>query len=125
MFTGLAHMLRDDLVAADCFIEDRGNAEIANIIGLWESTHYNPRSMVTGGITGLFNPVCLQSAADVLIKCYPGDNSFNPDNNTPVSLVNSNNQFHSIHTTQSVNGLAGSQIIPRYSSNVSLIRIMM
>ena len=121
---GLAHMLRDDLVAADCFIEDRGNAEITNIIGLWESPHYNQRSMVTGGISGLYNPACLQSAADVLIKCFPGDNSYNPDNNTPVNLINTDNQYHSIYTTQGTNGLAGSQIIPRFSSNVSLIHII-
>ena len=115
---GLAHMLRDDLLSEDCFIEDRGTTEIANIIGLWESPYYNPRSMVTGGITGLYNPACLQTAADVLIKCFPGDNSFNPDNGTPVSLVNDDNQFHSIFTTTSTNGFAGSQIIPRYASNI-------
>ena len=115
---GFAHMLRDDLVSTDCRQEDRATAEISHIMGLFESDQYNSRSMITGGITGLFNPACLQTAKDVGIMCFAGDNSFTPENNTPVNLVNTENQFHSIYTTTSTNGLAGSQIIPRYSSNV-------
>lgn len=49
---------------------------------------------------------------------FSGDNTFNPDNNTPVNLVNTDNQFHSIYTTVEDNGLAGMQILPREASLV-------
>ena len=52
------------------------------------------------------------------IFLFLGDNSFNPDNNTPVSLVNEDNQFHSIYTTEDTNGLAGIQIIPRFATSI-------
>lgn len=76
---------------------------MAVLFGLFESDNYNWRSMTSPGITGLFNPHCLKSGADNLMKCYPGDNTYNGVQ-TAVSLINMENQFHSITTTVETNG---------------------
>ena len=77
---------------------------MAVLLGLFDSDNYNWRSMTSPGITGLFNPNCLQSGADNLMKCYPGDNTYSGAPLTAVSLINPDNQFHSITTTVAVNG---------------------
>lgn len=74
------------------------NSQIASIIGLFEADTYSWRSQTTPGITGLFNQYCLQSAADNLITCAPGDNTYDGVQ-TSVSLVSMENQFHSIYAT--------------------------
>lgn len=80
-----------------------GNARIAVITGMFDSNNYNWRSMTSPGITGLFNPNCLSSGAANLMKCYPGDNTYDGVQ-TPVSLVSQNSQFHGIYTTEATNG---------------------
>lgn len=77
---------------------------MAVLLGLFDSDNYNWRSMTSPGITGLFNPNCLQSGAENLMKCYPGDNTYSGAPLTAVSLVNPDNQFHSVTTTVGVNG---------------------
>ena len=81
-----------------------GNVQMAVLLGLFDSDNYNWRSMTSPGITGLFNPNCLQSGAENLMKCYPGDNTYSGAPLTAVSLINPDNQFHSITTTVDVNG---------------------
>lgn len=82
-----------------------GNAQMAILLGLYDSPNYNWRSMTSPAITGLFNKYCLQAAADNLMKCYPGDNTYTLENNPPtVSLINEDNQFHSQTTTVATNG---------------------
>ena len=77
---------------------------MAVMFGLFDSDNYNWRSMTSPGITGLFNPNCLQSGADNLMKCYPGDNTYSGAPLTAVSLLNPDSQFHSLTTTVAVNG---------------------
>lgn len=77
---------------------------MAVLLGLFDNDNYNWRSMTSPGITGLFNPNCLQSGAENLMKCYPGDNTYSGAPLTAVSLVDSDNQFHSLTTTVATNG---------------------
>lgn len=79
---------------------------MAILLGLYDSDNYNWRSMTSPGITGLFNEYCLQAGADNLMKCYPGDNTYTLANTNPetVSLINEDNQFHSLTTTVDTNG---------------------
>lgn len=76
---------------------------MAVLFGLFDNDNYNWRSMTSPGITGLFNSNCLQSGFNNLMKCYPGDNTFDGVQTT-VSLVNMDNQFHSLNTTVDTNG---------------------
>lgn len=71
---------------------------------MWDSPYYNWRSMVSPGITGLFNEFCLKSAAANLLTCYPGDNTFDGTVPGTAMLVNSDNRFHSLYTTEEDNG---------------------
>lgn len=80
-----------------------GNAQIAVITGMFDNDNYNWRSMTSPGITGLFNANCLASGAANLMRCYPGDNTYDGELTT-VSLVNMESQFHSIYTTVATNG---------------------
>ncbi|CAM9875608.1 unnamed protein product, partial [Sphacelaria rigidula] len=112
-----SHLARDNLGQSDCDIEDGGNAQIAVITGMFDNDNYNWRSMTSPGITGLFNANCLASGAANLMRCYPGDNTYDGELTT-VSLVNMESQFHSIYTTVATNGYAGAQIIPRFATNV-------
>ena len=114
----LSHVARDNLGVSDCSVEDIGNVQIGVITGLFENQNYNWRSFTSPGITGLFNPMCLQSAIDNLMKCGPGDNTYNPVSETPVSLVSDVSDYHSIYTELSTSGLAGFQIVPRFATNV-------
>ena len=112
------HLSRDNLGEHDCSVEDGGSAQFAVLTGLFQSNNYNWRSMTTPRITGLYNKYCLESGRRNLMTCMPGDNTWNFENGTPVSLVNEEQQFHSIYTTEETNGLAGMQIVPRYATNV-------
>jgi len=114
----LSHVDRDNLGVSDCSVEDIGNVQIAVITGLFANDNYNWRSMVNPGITGLFNPMCLQSAMDNLMKCGPGDNTYNPSSGTSVSLVSSVSDYHSIYTTTGTDGVSRFQIAPRFATNV-------
>lgn len=79
------------------------NAQIAVITGMFAMANYNWRSMVSPGITGLFNANCLKSGDNNLMTCYPGDNTYDGVN-TDVSLVSTISPYHSIYTTESTNG---------------------
>eukprot|EP00903_Cladosiphon_okamuranus_P009435 g8995.t1 len=114
----LTHLSRDNLGKNDCDIEDGGNVQLAVLLGLFDSDNYCWRSMTSPRITGLFNPNCLQSGADNLMKCYPGDNTYSGPPLTDVFLINPDNQFHAVTTTVAVNGYAGAQIVPRFATNV-------
>ncbi|CAN0017372.1 unnamed protein product, partial [Ectocarpus sp. 13 AM-2016] len=114
----MTHLSRDNLGKNDCDIEDGGNARLAVMFGMFDNDNYNWRSMTSPGITGLFNPNCLQSGDENLMKCYPGDNTYSGPPLTDVSLINENNQFHSLTTTVGTNGYAGMQIVPRFATNV-------
>ncbi|CAB1104851.1 unnamed protein product [Ectocarpus sp. CCAP 1310/34] len=75
----LIHLSRDQLREPDCVTEntdENRNVQIALMTGMWDGDNYNWRSMVTPGITGLFNENCLDSAAQNLVACYPGENTF-------------------------------------------------
>ncbi|CAM9848210.1 unnamed protein product, partial [Ectocarpus fasciculatus] len=114
----LIHLSRDQLRETDCVAEDTGNVQIALITGMWDSDNYNWRSMVSPGITGLFNENCLDSAAQNLMVCYPGDNTFDGTVSGATILVNEDNQFHSIYSTVDNNGYDGIQIVPRFATYV-------
>ncbi|CAB1101161.1 unnamed protein product [Ectocarpus sp. CCAP 1310/34] len=114
----LIHLSRDQLRESDCVTEDTGNVQIALMTGMWDSDNYNWRSMVSPGITGLFNENCLDSAAQNLMVCYPGDNTFDGTVSGAAILINEDNQFHSIYTTVSNNGYDGGQIVPRFATFV-------
>lgn len=114
----LSHLARDNLGAFDCAIEDGRGAQIAVHTGPFTNNNGNWRSMTSPANTGHYNKFCLQSGKDNLMTCYPGDNSYDLANNPPVSLVNEENKFHSIYTTESANGLAGMQIVPRFATFV-------
>ena len=86
------------------FLSSPGNVQIALMTGMWDSDNYNWRSMVSPGITGLFNEFCLESAAANLMTCYPGDNTYDGTVPDATILVNEENQFHSIYTTTGGNG---------------------
>lgn len=81
--------------------------QIALLTGMWDSDNYNWRSMVSPGITGLFNENCLKSAAENLMTCFPGDNTY--DGTTPgaVLLVNKEEPYHSLYTSVEDNGELG------------------
>lgn len=79
------------------------NAQIAVITGMFAMESYNWRSMVSPGITGLFNKNCLQSGSNNLMTCYPGDNTYDGVN-TVTSLISSVSPYHSIYTTEATNG---------------------
>lgn len=70
---------------------------------MFESNNYNWRSLTSPGITGHFNQYCLSSAWDNLMRCAPGDNTYDGVQ-TDVSLISSVSQFHSIYTTTGTNG---------------------
>lgn len=93
---------------------------MAILLGLYEHPNYCWRSMVSPGITGLFNPFCLQSGDENLMTCYPGDNTFTSANVNPstVSLINEDNQFHSLTTTTGTNGEA------RFLAHTSLLHLV-
>ncbi|CAM9095540.1 unnamed protein product [Ectocarpus sp. 6 AP-2014] len=114
----LIHLSRDQLRESDCVTEDTGNVQIALMTGMWDSDNYNWRSMVSPGITGLFNENCLDSAAQNLMVCYPGDNTFDGTVPGAAILVNEDNQFHSIYSTVANNGYDGIQIVPRFATYV-------
>ncbi|CAN0214942.1 unnamed protein product, partial [Scytosiphon promiscuus] len=114
----LIHLSRDQLRESDCVTEDTGNVQIALMTGMWDSDNYNWRSMVSPGITGLFNENCLESAAANLMTCYPGDNTFDGTVDNTAILINEDNQFHSIYTTVANNGYDGAQIVPRFATFV-------
>ncbi|CAM9564850.1 unnamed protein product [Pylaiella littoralis] len=114
----LIHLNRDQLRSSDCTTEDTGNVQIALMTGMWNSSNYNWRSMVSPGITGLFNQHCLESAAENLMTCYPGDNTYDGTVSGAVSLINTESQFHSIYTTLSGSGYEGAQIVPRFATYV-------
>ncbi|CBJ25807.1 conserved unknown protein [Ectocarpus siliculosus] len=114
----LIHLSRDQLRETDCVTEDSGNVQIALMTGMWDSDNYNWRSMVSPGITGLFNENCLDSAAQNLMVCYPGDNTFDGTVSGATILVNEDNQFHSIYSTVADNGYDGIQIVPRFATYV-------
>lgn len=76
---------------------------MAVLLGFFDSENYNWRSMTSPQITGLFNPNCLRSGAENLMKCYPGDNTYSGPPLSTVSLMNEN-PFHSLTTTVAVNG---------------------
>ncbi|CAM9641494.1 unnamed protein product, partial [Ectocarpus fasciculatus] len=114
----LIHLSRDQLRESDCVTEDTGNVQIALMTGLWDSDNYNWRSMVSPGITGLFNENCLDSAAQNLMVCYPGDNTFDGTVSGATILVNEDNEFHSIYSTVADNGYDGIQIVPRFATYV-------
>ncbi|CAB1107791.1 unnamed protein product [Ectocarpus sp. CCAP 1310/34] len=114
----LSHQARDNLGQVDCESEDGGNAQIAVITGLFDVDTYGWRSMTTPGITGFYNKNCLKSAMDNLITCAPGDNTYIGAPTTTVSLISDVSQFHSIYTTEEINGLAGFQIVPRFATFV-------
>ncbi|CAM9255649.1 unnamed protein product, partial [Ectocarpus sp. 8 AP-2014] len=114
----LIHLSRDQLRESDCVTEDTGNVQIALMTGMWDSNNYNWRSMVSPGITGLFNENCLDSAAQNLMVCYPGDNTFDGTVSGAAILVNEDNQFHSIYSTVANNGYEGIQIVPRFATYV-------
>ncbi|CAM9564896.1 unnamed protein product, partial [Pylaiella littoralis] len=114
----LIHLFRDQLRSSDCFTEDTGNVQIALMTGMWDSDNYNWRSMVSPGITGLFNKNCLESAAANLMTCYPGDNTYDGTVEDAAVLINKDSQFHSIYTTESGNGYDGAQIVPRFATYV-------
>ncbi|CBJ25803.1 conserved unknown protein [Ectocarpus siliculosus] len=114
----LIHLSRDQLRESDCVTEDTGNVQIALMTGMWDSDNYNWRSMVSPGITGLFNENCLDSAAQNLMVCYPGDNTFDGTVSGAAILVNEDNQFHSIYSTVAINGYDGIQIVPRFATYV-------
>lgn len=80
-----------------------GNAQFAVLTGMFASDNYNWRSMTSPGITGLFNKNCLESGAANLMKCYPGDNTYERVQ-TSVSLVNLKNPYHGLFTTVATNG---------------------
>lgn len=84
---------------------------MAVLLGLFDSDKYNWRSMTSPRITGLFNSNCLQSGADNLMKCYPGDNTYSGAPLTDVSLINPDNQFHSVTTTVLVNGKDSDKVL--------------
>ncbi|CAM9115233.1 unnamed protein product [Sphacelaria rigidula] len=107
----LTHLSRDELQVSDCNAEDGANVRIAVYSGMFDMDTYNWRSMVSPGITGLFNANCLMSGEANLMTCYPGDNTH------PV-LVNQDNEYHSIYSTVATNGHAGMQIVPRYATFV-------
>eukprot|EP00903_Cladosiphon_okamuranus_P012911 g12054.t1 len=115
-----SHLSRDNLGLNDCRAEDAGNTQMAILLGLYDSNNYCWRSMTSPGITGLFNPFCLQAGDENLMKCYPGDNTYTLANRNPttVSLINEDNQFHSLTTNVGTNGYAGMQIVPRFATNV-------
>ena len=77
---------------------------MADLLGLFKHDNYNWRSMTTPSMSGLFNPNCLKSAAENLIKCYAGDNTFSGPPNTDESLVHPDNQFYALTTTVAKNG---------------------
>ncbi|CAM9455735.1 unnamed protein product [Ectocarpus sp. 8 AP-2014] len=114
----LIHLSRDQLRETDCVTEDTGNVQIALMTGMWDSDNYNWRSMVSPGITGLFNENCLDSAAQNLMVCYPGDNTFDGTVSGAAILVNEDNQFHSIYSTVADNGYDGVQIVPRFATYI-------
>ncbi|CAM9520719.1 unnamed protein product, partial [Ectocarpus fasciculatus] len=114
----LIHLSRDQLRESDCVTEDTGNVQIALMTGMWDSDNYNWRSMVSPGITGLFNENCLDSAAQNLMVCYPGDNTFDGTVSGATILVNEDNQFHSIYSTVDTNGYDGAQIVPRFATYI-------
>eukprot|EP00904_Undaria_pinnatifida_P011670 jgi/Undpi1/7633/HiC_scaffold_23.g10106.m1 len=112
----LTHIIRDNLGAADCAIEDSGNAQMAVLIGFFADDNYNWRSMTSPGISGLFNEHCLGSGAANLMMCYPGDNTYDGVIQT-VKLV-ADNPYHSLTTTVETNGMDGIQIVPRWATNI-------
>ena len=83
-----------------------GNTQMAVLLGLYDSNNYCWRSMTSPGITGLFNPSCLQAGDENLMRCYPGDNTYTLENTNTLSLIDETNQFHSLTTTTSLNGEA-------------------
>lgn len=89
-----------------------GNTQMAILLGLYDSENYCWRSMTSPGITGLFNPFCLQAGEENLMKCYPGDNTYTLANTSPatVSLINEDNQFHSLTTNTGTNGEALAEV---------------
>lgn len=70
---------------------------------MFQKANYNWRSMVSPGITGLFNKNCLESGKNNLMTCYPGDNTYDGIN-TDTSLISSISPYHSMNTTEATNG---------------------
>ncbi|CBJ25804.1 conserved unknown protein [Ectocarpus siliculosus] len=58
------------------------------------------------------------TAAQNLMVCYPGDNTFDGTVSGATILVNEDNQFHSIYSTVANNGYDGIQIVPRFATYV-------
>ncbi|CAM9244706.1 unnamed protein product [Choristocarpus tenellus] len=110
----MSHLSRDNLGASDCQIEDEGNIALAKAMDwYYTNENFNWYSMVSPGITGLFNKYCLASGADQLMTCYPGDNTFVGIGTVSLVAVN---RYHPLTTTVVTNGFAGMTIVPRFAT---------
>lgn len=87
------------------------NYEPAKKLLVWGTNSFSPNSMVTPGISGLFNPEALKAIFYQSIYNVTGDNS-RPE------LVNEANPYVGLYTTVADNGFAGVFIIPRHATEV-------
>lgn len=78
---------------------------------VWGTNYFSMNSMVTPGISGLFNPNALKAIFDQNIVTVTGDNS-RPE------LVNEANPYIGLYTTIADNGFAGVFILPRHATEV-------
>ena len=106
------HTNLNALSQSQCNAEITQNSDAAATLwGTPPGSAFDPSSMVTPQISGLFNGPCLQGIDAAGVNTFVGDNS-RPE------LRPTTSDYHGMWTTQAVNGFDGGFIVPRHVTNI-------
>ncbi|KAH0537520.1 hypothetical protein FGG08_005695 [Glutinoglossum americanum] len=105
------HLEVNNATYSDCLKEIAFNQAWLAQVGLSSATRFSGAGLIPPAITGLHNGDCLQAWSDRGIHNVIGDNS------RPL-LRNQQNDHWPLITTVEGNGFAGTQITPRWPTNI-------
>ncbi|KAJ3218701.1 hypothetical protein HDU67_004483 [Dinochytrium kinnereticum] len=106
------HEILNNNSYSDTFNEVSFNYHMAQQLGLPGTPVWSNFSMVTTGISGLFNGDALQALMEFGITAAVGDSS------RPKTLNSSNPDFWPMITTTETNGYPGFTVVPRSATNI-------
>lgn len=105
-----SHPILNDMSFAPIDLDLKKNIEFAeNFFGPFKN-YFSPHSIVTPGISGLFNKEAIRAMMNNQILFAIGDNSI--ANLVPLK------PYHARYTTDALNGLSGLLIVPRHPTQI-------
>ncbi|KAJ3112952.1 hypothetical protein HDU96_003953 [Phlyctochytrium bullatum] len=107
-----SHEILNNNTYGDTYNEISYNYDMAQQLGLTSTPNWSNFSMVTPGISGLFNGDALKALLDFGITASVGDSS------RPKTLNSTNPEFWPMITTVDANGYAGFTAVPRSATQV-------